>query len=192
MRSPAPARPPDDSKHGGRSFRRSVTSKIPHKIPVIRRGSSKGAPSGASFTKKRISRTDVALFVKSDPCAAAARISRGGRAAPDVTVGMHRGLPPRPSPMTPPQLTRIPCGPRGGSRVNLVFGTFVLAIGWLHFNTSGCLGVSLGREELVRARPRVHSPTRAQLPAFAWRGQRARGQRLAGAASHGLSLATQA
>lgn len=33
--------------------------------------------------------------------------------------------------------------------VNLVFGTFVLAVGWLHFNTSGCQGVSLGRQELV-------------------------------------------
>ena len=56
--------------------------------------------SGSHPDVRKISRTDAALFVKSDP-------------------------------------------------VNLVFGTFVLAIGWLHFNTSGCLGVSLGREELV-------------------------------------------
>ena len=46
--------------------------------------------SGSHPDVRKISRTDAALFAKSDP-------------------------------------------------VNLVFGTFVLAIGWLHFNTSGCL-----------------------------------------------------
>ena len=63
-------------------------------------------------------------------------------AVPSITR-MSRSSRPRDEPIVDPKDFAV------NDPVNIIYGTFVLAIGWLHFNMSGTLGVTGGRAELT-------------------------------------------